>query len=32
VQADIDGDGNADMEITLMFLNGQTLTAADFIL
>jgi Ca2+-binding RTX toxin-like protein len=32
VQADINGDGIADMEIILQGLNGGTLTAADFIL
>jgi serralysin len=32
VQADVNGDGNADMEIILQGLNGQTLTAADFVL
>ena len=32
VQADIDGDGIADMEIILQGLNGGTLTAGDFIL
>ena len=32
VQADVNGDGVADMEIVLQGLNGSTLTAADFIL
>ena len=32
VQADVNGDGIADMEIILQGLNGGTLTAADFIL
>jgi hypothetical protein len=32
VQADVNGDGVADMEIILQGLNGGTLTAADFIL
>jgi serralysin len=32
VQADINGDGIADMEIILQGLNGGTLTMADFIL
>jgi Ca2+-binding RTX toxin-like protein len=32
VQADVNGDGVADMEIVLQGLNGGTLTAADFIL
>jgi Ca2+-binding RTX toxin-like protein len=32
VQADINGDGVADMEIVLQGLNGGTLTAGDFIL
>ncbi len=32
VQADINGDGAADMEIVLQGLNGQTLTSADFML
>jgi Ca2+-binding RTX toxin-like protein len=32
VQADVDGDGFADMEIILQGLAGGTLTAADFIL
>ena len=32
VQADINGDGIADMEIILQGLNGGTLTGADFIL
>jgi autotransporter family porin len=32
VQADVDGDGNADMEIILQGLAGGTLTAADFVL
>jgi Ca2+-binding RTX toxin-like protein len=32
VQADINGDGIADMEIVLQGLNGGTLTGADFIL
>lgn len=32
VQADVNGDGVADMEIILQGLNGQTMTAADFVL
>jgi Ca2+-binding RTX toxin-like protein len=32
VQADVNGDGIADMEIILQGLNGQMLTGADFIL
>jgi Ca2+-binding RTX toxin-like protein len=32
VQADVNGDGVADMEIILQGLNGGTLTAGDFIL
>lgn len=32
VQADVNGDGIADMEIILQGLNGGTLTAGDFIL
>ena len=32
VQADINGDGAADMEIVLQGLNGQTLTSAQFML
>ena len=32
VQADVNGDGIADMEIILQGLNGGTLTATDFIL
>ena len=32
VQADVNGDGIADMEIILQGLNGSTLTAGDFIL
>jgi Ca2+-binding RTX toxin-like protein len=32
VQVDVDGDSIADMEIVLQGLNGQTLTAADFVL
>jgi hypothetical protein len=32
VQADINGDGSADMEIILEGLNGQTLTSAEFML
>ena len=32
VQADVNGDGIADMDIILQGLNGGTLTAADFIL
>jgi Ca2+-binding RTX toxin-like protein len=32
VQIDINGDSIADMEIVLQGLNGQTLTAADFVL
>lgn len=32
VQADVNGDGIADMEIILQGLNGQALTNADFIL
>jgi Ca2+-binding RTX toxin-like protein len=32
VQADVNGDGIADMEIILQGLAGQTMTAADFVL
>jgi hypothetical protein len=32
VQADVNGDGVADMEIILQGLAGGTLTAGDFIL
>jgi hypothetical protein len=32
VQADINGDGVADMEVILQGLAGQTLTTADFVL
>ena len=32
VQADVNGDGIADMEIILQGLNGRTLTAVDFVL
>jgi Ca2+-binding RTX toxin-like protein len=32
VQADINGDGVADMEVVLQGLGGQTLTAGDFVL
>jgi hypothetical protein len=32
VQADINGDGIADMEIVLQGLAGQTLTSGDFLL